>query len=146
MIPRFATCLALLLLAAPALAQEIKYGDDSGDYPNDDECDDRRFIGPGVVTGELNWASLGKDASDCKAAVDGGRASLWVMDEAKAATNCAAQRWGDDSSEYSLDGVCDDPRFEGVGAANILISDDSGRDATDCRRLCEFGLIYLRDY
>lgn len=129
-----------------AFSEDIKYGDDSGPYPTDGECDDRRFYGTGVVTGELNWESLGKDATDCRTAVQSGRAALWDREKAKAATECAAQRWGDDSSEYADDGVCDDPRFEGLGAANILINDDSGRDATDCRRLCEFGLIYLRNY
>lgn len=138
--------LACFSISGIAAAQSIKFGDDSGGYPNDDECDDRRFYGPGVVSGELNWESLGKDASDCRTAVEAGRATLWVLDDARAATSCGALRWGDDSSEYSNDGVCDDPRFEGVGAASILIQDDSGRDATDCRRLCEFGLIFLRDY
>lgn len=135
-----------LVLAGIAAAQSVKFGDDSGPYPNDDECDDRRFYGAGVVAGELNWESLGSDASDCRAAVEAGRASLWVMEDAREATTCGAIRWGDDSSEYSRDGVCDDPRFEGMAAASILIADDSGRDATDCRRLCEFGLIYIRDY
>ena len=146
MIFRIFWVVAMGLCAGMAVAQDIKFGDDSGPYPNDDECDDRRFFGPGVVQGEIAWDSLGADASDCKAAFEAGRAQVWVLEDARAATNCATQRWGDDSSEYANDGVCDDPRFEGRGAANILISDDSGRDATDCRKLCEYGLIYLRDY
>lgn len=146
-IRQFLTLIATLLcLTNSAFAQDVKYGDDSGPYPNDDECDDRRFYGVGVVAAELSWESLGKDASDCRAAARAGRASIWDIEKARAATDCAAQRWGDDSSEYANDGVCDDPRFEGMGAASILLADDSGRDATDCRRLCEFGLLYVRDY
>lgn len=144
-----ALVVALVLYALPAMPQAIPqvidFGDDSGEYPRDGECDDRRFRGVGV-SGVLGWLSLGADATDCKAAVDGGRAALWVQEDARAATNCAAVKWGDDSSEYSSDGECDDPRFEGRGAAGILAREDAGRDAADCRKLCEYGLIFLRDY
>ena len=147
MITQKALAAALLaaFLAAPAAAQDVNFGDDSGQYPNDNECDDRRFFGPGMVA-KLDWESVGKDASDCKAAYDAGRVQLWNMADARAATQCDAIRWGDDSSDYSDDGACDDPRFEGMGAAEILLTNDSGRDASDCRQLCEFGLLSLRDY
>ncbi|MDH3263178.1 MAG: hypothetical protein OEM24_04200 [Paracoccaceae bacterium] len=137
--------LALALFGVPAAAQQVDYGDDSGQYPRDGECDDRRFRGV-AMAGVLDWLSLGKDASDCKMALEAGRAALWGYDEARAATTCSAVKWGDDSSEYALDGVCDDPRFEGLGAAGILYREDSGRDASDCRLLCEYGLLFLRDY
>jgi hypothetical protein len=146
--PRLAPLSAALLLAflaLPAAAQNIHFGDDSGEYPRDGECDDRRFYGTAMATG-LNWRSVGKDASDCKSAYESGRVSLWKEEDARAATVCSAIKWGDDSSEYSNDGACDDPRFEGRGAAEILLQDDAGRDASDCRNLCEYGLIFLREY
>lgn len=142
--PILAAALAALV-TAPAVAQDIRFGTDSGDYPRDNECDDRRFRGTGMAQ-NLNWRSVGKDASDCSAAFATGLVALWRPEEARKATVCSAIQWGDDSSDYANDGACDDPRFEGVGAAEILMSDDSGRDASDCRNLCEFGLIYLRNY
>jgi hypothetical protein len=132
-------------LAAPLAAQSIKFGDDSGDYAHDNECDDRRFQGTAMAS-QLDWTAVGKDASDCRSLMEAGRISLWSDDEARAATLCSAIKWGDDSSEYANDGTCDDPRFEGRGAADLIYSDDEGRDASDCRYLCEYGLVYLRDY
>lgn len=133
------------LICLPAAAQAVKYGDDSGEYPIDNECDDRRFYGTAMAS-RLDWASVGRDASDCRALLEAGRVALWDMEAARAATDCAAVKWGDDSSEYAGDGTCDDPRFEGMGAADLLYPEDSGRDASDCRRLCEYGQILLRDY
>lgn len=137
--------LALGLSAAPTVAQTVDYGDDSGSYPRDEECDDRRFFGPGVADA-LDWTHVGKDATDCRALHRAGRVELWDMVAARAATQCAAIKWGDDSSEYANDGTCDDPRFEGMGAADLIYREDAGRDATDCRALCGYGLIFLRDY
>ncbi len=59
-----AALLAPLLLATPALARAPDFGDDTSRWANDGECDDRRFVGPGmasVVSTEL----LGQDAADC---------------------------------------------------------------------------------
>jgi len=137
--------LALLLLAAPAAAQMVDFGDNASDYANDGECDDRRFKGPGMAA-ELGWADVTHDADDCRAAMAAGEVTLWIQSEAVAATDCAAIDYGSNASSYSDDGVCDDPRFEGWGAAEISLSEDEGTDANDCRRLCEFGLIGLRDY
>ncbi|GAA4644154.1 hypothetical protein GCM10023115_21140 [Pontixanthobacter gangjinensis] len=42
--------------------------------------------------------------------------------------------FGDDSSEYAKDGECDDLRFTGSGMTDtILLDEDVGHDATDCR-------------
>jgi len=137
--------LGLVLAAAPLAAQEVKFGDNSGAYPNDGECDDRRFRGTAMAT-VLSWESVGRDASDCQQAMKAGRLALWQMEEARAATQCSRITWGDDSSDYSSDGECDDIRFEGFGMASYLDDAEEGRDATDCRRLCDYGMIYLRDY
>lgn len=53
--------------------------------------------------------------------------------------------FGDDSGRWADDGECDDPRFVGDGMADFLDDSNSYRDATDCRRLFENGLIHLRD-
>lgn len=123
----------------------LNFGDDSGEWTNDGECDDRRFYGAGMAMGP-SWANLGKDASDCVAAYKQGTVRLWNMQEALDATSCKAIDFGDDSGEYPQDGECDDPRFEGRGVAMQLSSEAIGRDATDCRQLCEFDVLGLRDY
>lgn len=138
-----ATLCALLPLTGQAA--DIRLGDDSSEYANDGECDDRRFRGPGV-TEEMDWADATHDASDCQALLNAGKISPWVEADALKATQCSAIKFGSNASEYSDDGVCDDPRFEGWAAAEILSADDKNKDANDCRRLCEFGLIGLRNY
>ena len=55
--------------------------------------------------------------------------------------------WGDDSSIWSSDGNCDDPRFEGAGMHSLARAADVRKDATDCRALFEAGQVTLRaDY
>lgn len=62
-----------------------------------------------------------------------------VRDELHAQTD-----FGDNSSHWAHDGECDDPRFEGNGAANTLLDEDLGHDAADCRELLDAGRITLR--
>jgi hypothetical protein len=52
--------------------------------------------------------------------------------------------FGDNASLWANDGECDDPRFEGEGAADTLLDEDRGHDADDCRMLFEAGRIRLR--
>jgi hypothetical protein len=52
--------------------------------------------------------------------------------------------FGDDTSQWANDGECDDPRFEGEGAAETLLDEDRGHDAADCRTLFNAGRITLR--
>jgi hypothetical protein len=52
--------------------------------------------------------------------------------------------FGDNTSEWANDGECDDPRFDGEGAAETLVDADRGHDATDCRKLFNAGSIRLR--
>jgi hypothetical protein len=52
--------------------------------------------------------------------------------------------FGDDTSQWANDGECDDPRFEGAGAAETLLAEDRGHDAADCRMLFNAGRVVLR--
>lgn len=69
-------------LAAPAAAAgdswqiEIDFGDDNGDWANDNECDDSRFEGPGMTTTILLDEDIGHDATDCRTAYEAGRLTL----------------------------------------------------------------------
>jgi hypothetical protein len=131
--------------AAPATDGGINFGDDSAEWANDGECDDRRFTGTGMAI-FLSWSNTGRDASDCSALVSAGSVRLWNLAEAQAATQCDGINFGDDTGSYPSDSECDDARFEGFGMATNIGPDEVGRDATDCRRACDFGLIGLRDY
>jgi len=53
-------------------------------------------------------------------------------------------QWGDDGSQWSHDGECDDPRFAGPGVAVPNIDADRYHDASDCRTLYQQGQIYLQ--
>lgn len=53
--------------------------------------------------------------------------------------------FGDDEGEWSLDGECDDKRFTGPGMTDtVLLDEDVGHDATDCRKAFKAGSITLR--
>ena len=56
----------------------------------------------------------------------------------------AQPNFGDDASRWANDGECDDPRFEGAGAADTLLEEDLGHDAADCSKLFGAGRITLR--
>lgn len=135
----------ILAFTSPAIAQDIDFGDNASEYANDGECDDRRFIGRNM-TSSLDWDDAGHDADDCRRGYDLGLIQLWDETKARAATQCSAIRFGNNASEYANDGECDDIRFEGTGSSSILLPDDSGRDAADCKRACDQGTIFLRNY
>ena len=138
------TLAAVFLTATTAFAQDINFGDDSGEFALDGICDDRRFEGAAMEIG-LGWQHVATDATDCRAAFEAGTISLWNLQEGVARTDCATVDFGTNASEYSNDGACDDPRFEGLGAAERPSLDYLGTDATDCQKLCNFDLIFLRD-
>ena len=57
----------------------------------------------------------------------------------------AAVDFGDDASQWSNDGECDDPRFQGPGmTATALLDSDILHDGTDCRQAYDAGRITLR--
>ncbi|HTM78773.1 MAG TPA: hypothetical protein VL133_14230 [Devosia sp.] len=128
--------------AAAAAAGAIDFGDDSSEWNNDGECDDPRFIGTGSAD-ELVDEDLMKDATDCKAAYDAGTVTL---KDAAAAPIAAIGDidFGDDASDWSKDGECDDPRFQGTGAASELLEADALHDATDCKAAFAAGTITLK--
>lgn len=112
------------------------YGDDTSQYANDGECDDMRFVGPGMEGMTLLNEDVLHDASDCKQMVLEG--SIWYFGD-------DALDFGDDSGEWSRDGECDDPRFEGPGMTTTpLLADDIKKDASDCRRAYENGDLWMR--
>ncbi|MEM1387231.1 MAG: hypothetical protein AAF748_05475 [Pseudomonadota bacterium] len=94
----------------------------------------------------LTWMDTMGDATDCMIAYENGEISLWNFADAIAATQCSEIDFGDDSGDYPEDGECDDPRFEGMATDNILFEAFVRRDATDCRRACDMGVLGLRNY
>ena len=77
------------------------------------------------------------DAQDQKLALAGGQAG---------APGTAAPDFGDDSSQFSKDGECDDMRFEGSGMTSTpLLVTDVQHDATDCRVAFRQGRLTLRE-
>ncbi|MEM5517979.1 hypothetical protein WNY37_13555 [Henriciella sp. AS95] len=53
--------------------------------------------------------------------------------------------FGDDTSEWSNDGECDDPRFEGAGQTDtVLLEADAYHDATDCLAAWKEGGLSLK--
>lgn len=134
----FAT-LACLLVAGTVSSQErIQFGDDSGDWANDGECDDPRFEGEGMASVLLDEDTY-RDAIDCEDLFSQG---LIVL---RADAASGGIDFGDDSSTWARDGECDDPRFAGAGVAAYLTDADLYRDATDCRDLFDQGLVELVD-
>lgn len=65
----------VLPISETILRDGVLYGDDSGAYPSDGECDDPRFEGEAMAT-SLRTEERFHDASDCLAAVEGGTAAL----------------------------------------------------------------------
>ena len=115
----------------------IDFGDDTSEYARDNECDDVRFDGPGMASG-LTLRNRGRDAADCRRLYHEGRIHLFGVD-----LDSGYVDFGDDASDYSRDGECDDPRFEGSGMDVLTVRRDRGHDATDCRRLYNAGRIRL---
>lgn len=133
------------LCATPIFAQSIDFGDDSSEWANDNECDDRRFFGS-TMTSILNNEDIGRDATDCRAGIKSGTLRVWNANDALLATQCTAIDFGDDSGEFAGDNECDDGRFEGLGMASSVAQEHIGADASDCSRFCAAGVVALREY
>jgi hypothetical protein len=135
-----AVALALALtLPSSAAAQSVEFGDDSSEWAWDGECDDPRFVGPGMTQTTLLQSDIMRDATDCRTAFNQGLIRL------REGQGASAIEFGDDSSEWAWDGECDDPRFVGPGMTQtMLLQSDVMRDATDCRTAFNNGRIRLR--
>ena len=137
--------IALCMLTTPLAAQTVSYGDDSSDWANDGECDDRRFAGS-TISSEFANEDINRDATDCQNGVEAGTLVLWSLNDALKVTQCKAIDFGDDSGEYANDNECDDIRFEGSGMASSVGTESIGKDASDCSSFCDAGVIAVRDY
>ena len=122
---------------------DIDFGDDSGDYARDGECDDLRFAGDGMTQTPLLPEDIYHDASDCRAAFQANTITLAPLFVRLSGEDEIV--WGDDNGDYSRDGECDDLRFEGTGMTfTPLIVEDIGHDASDCRAAYKAGSITWR--
>ena len=121
----------------PIVIDDIDFGDDSGVWANDGECDDARFEGAGM--GVQSDEHIMADASDCSAAYRSGTVTL-VSDGGNGGAEPMIN-FGNDSSATANDGVCDDPRFQGPGGASLLYAANLMADATDCRAAYNAGTV-----
>jgi hypothetical protein len=89
------------------------------------------------------------DASDCAALEAEGKVTIRTVYSpqyaAGAPYNSSGIDFGDNRSDYADDEQCDDPRFEGPGAAVVLLESDLRHDANDCRAAYESGTVMLID-
>lgn len=129
---------AVAAASLEAIARRIDFGDDSGEWANDGECDDPDFFGPGASNLSEGSTRL-TDASDCRAAFLAGDISLKTADLLNVAFD-----FGDDSSRWANDGECDDPRFTGPGLNKKMLYEDIMSDATDCKALFNTGDISIK--
>jgi hypothetical protein len=134
------------IAATPAAS--FDYGGDWSVYANDGECDDLRFTGEGVDK-KLLPEDQGGDATDCRTLEEEGKVAIrtvYTPDYAAGAPYDSQDiDFGDNTSSYADDDLCDDPRFEGPGSASVLLDSDEGHDAEDCRKAYEAGTIMERD-
>ena len=122
----------------PTSRLAIDFGDDTGEFAHDGECDDPRFAGDGMGLPEGNSSHRGHDATDCSRLYAAGRIRLFGVDPDSGNVD-----FGDDTSNWARDGECDDPRFDGPGMDSNLLASDRGHDAADCRRFYNAGRIRL---
>lgn len=132
-----------VLAACVTTAAGLSFGNNTGDYPNDNECDDPRFTGGGMAS-SLSVDNIGKDATDCQTLYSAQRIRLARTRAQWDVAQCQAIDYGNNSSNWARDNECDDPRFTGPGVDEILLPEDLRADAADCRALCNAGEIWLK--
>lgn len=125
----------------------IDFGDNSSPFTNDGECDDPRFEGPGAAAFNVEEGEF-TDGGDCSSLFLEG--SLTYIDPVSVdsadtgmVVDSTGVNFGDNSSMFADDGECDDPRFEGPGAAASASEGNEMRDADDCRTMFESGRVTL---
>lgn len=121
----------------------IDFGNNSGRYSHDNECDDARFVGPGAQV--ANEHHIRKDASDCKERYEEGYIAYisdpFVYEKIMVPEDF---NFGDNSSIWAFDEECDDPRFSGPGMASDPRTTEMFHDAYDCLRSMWYGEIRLK--
>src|SRR5690606_23304320 len=70
-----------LSLGAPALGQDVDFGEDTSTWANDGQCDDPRFSGPGAALIRSPVDEL-RDATDCRTAFEAGEITLAAATDA----------------------------------------------------------------
>jgi hypothetical protein len=122
------------------------YGSDWSKWANDGECDDLRFTGEGTDK-KLLTDDLYGDATDCQTLEAEGKVTIRKVYSpeyvAGAPYDSSHVDFGDNTSDYANDERCDDPRFEGPGAASVLLESDELHDEADCKAAYEAGQIIL---
>lgn len=68
--------LMAMMRTPTSLMRSIDFGDDSGDWSHDGECDDPRFRGDGMAAPPLSDDDLRRDATDCRELFESGRITL----------------------------------------------------------------------
>lgn len=129
--------------AATQISGDVVFGDDASEWAFDDECDDPRFEGPGMTDTPLLDGDRFHDATDCRMAWEAGRLSLRLRPESYDSLTYNGIDFGDDNGNWTHDGECDDPRFEGPGTAEELVEADRMHDATDCLEAYKAGRIRM---
>ena len=115
----------------------IDFGSDTGEYADDSECDDVRFVGEGMAASLLT-DMIGRDASDCRAAFISGSVKLNALFADPTEENPI--NYGVNLAAFTDDNECDDIRFTGDYASGLVyLAEDVGRDANDCRAAMESG-------
>ena len=116
----------------------VDFGTDDNKWANDGECDDPRFEGQGMTSTALLTEDIGRDATDCREAMEKGDLRLAAAFEEPASP--AAIAYGDDASEFANNGLCEDVRFaDRRRQPGLTIVDTIAGDATDCRAAVEAG-------
>lgn len=132
----------------------IDFGDNTGLWADDGECDDPRFTGEGMAEMELYSMNMGHDANDCRSAFEAG--TIWLQGQTppSRAENTETSEsivhdginFGDDQGDWANDGECDDPRFAGDGMTpTVLLDEDAFHDASDCLAAWKAGTLRLAD-
>ena len=112
---------------AQIASSEIAWGDDSGNYANDEACDDGRFHEDGDAWSYQRNHVL-KDATDCRTQYEAGNITLYLD-------------FGSNTGDYVNDNTCDDNRFTGEGRSILQTDSQVKRDADDCIAAYQAGTI-----
>lgn len=112
----------------------IAFGNDSGRWARDGQCDDPRFEGV-LLPPLLLLDNVRRDATDCR------RAFLLEVVRFTHVENSPDMDFGRDGGQWAYDGECDDPRFHGSGMAATTAAANAKQDATDCYRAYQTGRV-----